>query len=129
MSAMTPEEARAYVEAAPDPLSGPPIWEAYGPKDEGYDMSARATAKAMLIVAEADPTLLEVPSKEDDPTGIERAFAAAHWKAAEDRWPGLDDWLGGITAFQFGWANNMVRYILGAEPVGNPAIVTVGKSE
>ena len=54
-----------------------------------------------------------------------KAFRDAPWKAAEARWPGLDDWLGGITGFQFGWANNAVRYILGAESVGNPALVTL----
>lgn len=122
---MSPVEMRVYIETAPDPLDGLPIWERAGV--DGYDLSARAAAKAMLLVAADDPALLIVPSKEDDPTGIDRAFADAHWKAAEDRWPGLDDWLGGITGFQFGWANNAVRYVLGAEAVGNPAILTIGK--
>lgn len=124
MAKKTPEEMRAYIETAPDPLDGPPIWERNNGMD-GYELSALAAAKAMLIVAEADPSTLTIPSREDDPTGWERANADAHWKAACERWPGLDDWLGGITGFQFGWANNAVRYVLGAEAVGNPAIVTV----
>ena len=122
---MTPQEMRTSIEEAPYPLSGLPIWKRKGV--DGYDLSARAAARAMLLVAADDPALLNVPSKEDDPTGVDRAFADAHWNAAKDRWPGLDDWLGGITGFQFGWANNAVRYVLGAEPVGNPAILTIGK--
>ena len=130
---MTPDEMRAYIETAPDPLDGPPIYsrEIAAVKDatgmsEAYEVAAAAAAKAMLIVCLEDPSLLNVPSKEDDPTGIERAFADAHWEKAKERWPGLDDWLGGISGFQFGWANNAVRYALGVEPVGNPAIMSIG---
>lgn len=121
---MNRQEMRQYIEDAPYPLSGLPIPErAHG--EEGYSLAARSAARAMLIVCEEDSSLLEVPSKEEDPSGIKRAFHDAHWKVALERWPGLDDWLGGITGFQWGWANNCVRYILGAEPVGNPAVTTI----
>lgn len=133
---MTPHEMREYVMSAPAPLDGPPIWER--PESQhtsevdgttsmrhGYEMSALAAAKAMLIVADADPTLLSLPSVEDDPSGLDRAYSDKPWQAAKERWPGLDEWLGGISGFQFGWANNAIRYILGTEAVGNPAVLTI----
>lgn len=122
---MTPTEMRAYLMAAIEPTQGDPI-HVRMPGMDGYEMAARCAARAMLIVCEENPRLLDVPTREDDPTGFARATHDAHWQAAKDRWPGLDDWLGGLTGFQFGWANNAVRYALGAEAVGNPALVSIG---
>ena len=120
---MSPSELRAHVEEAPTPLDGPALYDRFSSEPEkGYDMAGRAAAKAMLLVCTEDPALLSFP---EGATSTDKAFRDAPWKAAEARWPGLDDWLGGITGFQFGWANNAVRYILGAESVGNPALVTL----
>ena len=55
----------------------------------------------------------------------ERADYNAAWEAAKKRYPGLDDWLGGITLNMFGWANGLVRYIHDKPPVGNPAVITI----
>ncbi len=123
----TREETRAYIESAPYPLEGLPINKRGLSGDEGYGLAALAAARAMLIVCEEDPSLLDVPSRESDPHGFARASHDANWKAACARWPGLDAWLGGISRFMFGWANNAVRYALGAEQIGNPALITVGE--
>lgn len=120
----SPVEMREYIMSAPTPCEGPRVWErAQG--EAGYEMAALCAAKALLIVCEENPRLLDVPSKEDDPRGVERAFHDAHWQAAKARWPGLNEWLGGITGFQFGWANAQVRYVMDVEQVGNPAVMTV----
>lgn len=124
-STMSPAEMRAYIEEAPLPGDGLPIYDRFGVTDEGYDMAGRSLAHGFLVLAEEDPLLLDVPSREDDPDGSERANNDKLWQAFKERWPQGDDWLGGTTGFQFGWAHNAVRYVVGAEPVGNPAIVTI----
>jgi hypothetical protein len=81
----------------------------------------------LLKLADERPELLDVTAeRERDPSGLEAARNDKLWEAAQERWPGLDDWLGGITGFQYGWAHNIVRYIVGASATGNPAILTVG---
>ena len=122
---MTPVEMREYLMTALEICEGDSIHRRM-PGMDGYEMAGRCLGKALLIVCEADPTLLEIPADKDDKSGIGAAFHDAHWGAAKAKWPGLDEWLGGTTGFQFGWANNAVRYALGARAVGNPAIVTVG---
>lgn len=131
---MTPEEMRAYIKEAPPPPphrgrlrrrlrpDPPGPWD-LADKDEGYDLSGRGLAHAFLILAEERPELLEVPESAD---GWEAASNERLWEAFKERWPRGDEWLGGVTGFQFGWAHNAVRYALGAPPVGNPAIMTVG---
>lgn len=116
---MTPAEMREYIMNAPSPMEGIPIAERDLPDGEGYDLAGRATAKALLLICEADPSLLLFP---EGATDTDRAFHGPHWKAACEKWPGLDGWLGGITGFMFGWANNAVRFALEAEQVGNPAV-------
>jgi hypothetical protein len=118
---MTPAEMRAYIEEAPLPGDGPGSWEPHA-KMGGYDGCARSLAHALLVLIEEDPTLLEVPSREDDPTGAARADNEKLWKAFKARWPEGNDWLGGPSVFQYGWAHNAVRYIVGAEAVSNPAM-------
>lgn len=122
---MTKAEMLSYIQSAPDPMEGPPITDRGLSGGAGYELAGLAAAKAMLIVCQEDPRLLDLPSAESDPSGVARATHDAHWKAAVARWPGLDDWLGGITGFMFGWANNAVRYALGVEEVGNPACVSI----
>lgn len=124
----TRQEWRARLDSLPEPMTGPGPW----PDDvlpegqtghDAYELAAELTAKAMLIVADEDPTLLDIPDAVVDP--YERADYDAAWQAAKLRWPGLDDWLGGISLNIFGWANQVVRYIHDKPPVGNPAIVTI----
>lgn len=120
----TREEWRAHLEALPEPMAGSSPWKRIGVKGEDtYQLVSELTAKAMLIVADEDPTLLDIPDSITDSYG--QASYDAAWLAAEARWPGLDDWLGGITGNVFGWANQVVRYIHDKPPVGNPAIVTI----
>jgi len=122
----TPEAMRTYLEEAPLPGDGLPIYE----RDqgaEGYELCGRSLAHALLVLCEENPALLDVPSKADDPDGYERASNDKLWEAFKQRWPEGDEWLGGPTGFQYGWAHNAVRYVLGAEPVGNPAVMTVSR--
>lgn len=124
---LTPAEMRAHIEEAPEPCEEGAtrpyeLMEADSDEGlgEGYGMAARSLARGILICCEADGTLLDLP---DDPT--EAAFATKVWEAFKERYPEGDEWLGGTTGYQFGWAHNAVRYALGAEPVGNPAVMTV----
>lgn len=125
MADRTPAEMREYIESFPLPGDGHGPW-VRSSGDEGYESSACSLAHAFLVIAEEDPTLLDVPSKEDDPSGFDRADNRKLWDAFKSRWPDGNDWLGGASGFQFGWAHNAVRFVLGAEAVGNPAIVTIG---
>jgi len=121
---VTPQEWRDKLAALPDPMTGDSPWHQPGMKGEdSYQMAAELTAKAMLTVADEDPTLLDIPDTVTDEW--DRADYDAAWQAAKVRYPGLDDWLGGITGNMFGWANQLVRYIHDKPPVGNPAIVTI----
>lgn len=137
MSKLTPDQMRAQIMAAPDPLDGPPIYSEErglprGMKDDNcaYGVAAEAAAKAMLLIATLNPALLDVTAEEkEDPRGFEAADNRKLWDATKSTYPGLDDWLGGITGFQFGWAHNAVRYALGAPAVGNPALVTIRVGE
>lgn len=118
----TPQEVREKIEAAVTPLDGDKPWQrATG--EAAYHMAAECLAKALLIVADRDPSLLDV-----DPE-TEGSWVAANneklWEAAKQEFPGLNDWLGGPTGFQFGWAHNIVRFIHEVEPVGNPAVIDV----
>ena len=121
----TPEEWRAHLEALPQPMSGPSPWARNDAMkgDDAYQLASELTAKAMLIVADEDPRLLDIPAAITD--SHDRATYDAAWKAAVSRWPGLDDWLGGISGNMFGWANRLVRYIHDKPAVGNPAIFTI----
>lgn len=122
----TKQEWREHLAALPAIMEGPSVWELPAAKLSGedtYQLASELTAKAMLTVADEDPTLLDIP---DSVTGsYERASYDAAWQAAKKRWPGLDNWLGGITGNMFGWANQLVRWLHEKEQVGNPAIVTI----
>jgi hypothetical protein len=105
-------------------MTGPSPWtKPIVNGDDAYQLAGELTAKAMLIVADEDPTLLDIP--DDITDSYARATYDKAWLAAEARWPGLDNWLGGITGNMFGWANQLVRYIHTKEQVGNPAIWTI----
>lgn len=49
------------------------------------------------------------------------------WDGVKRRWPAFDDWVGGATGFQVGWAVNCVRWLAAESPVPNPAILTVSE--
>lgn len=132
---MTPAEMRDYLTAAPLPGDGQPIYErddlfhgidAPEGEESDYGMAARSLAHAFLVLCEEDATLLAVPNREDDPSGFEAASNDKLWQAFKARWPEGSEWLGGPSGFQFGWAHNAVRHVLGADGVGNPALLTIG---
>lgn len=125
---LSPQEMREKIEKAIYPLEGEPIHKRHWEGMEGYAAAAESAALAMLITAEEDPDLLDVSKEEeDDESGFKAANNMKLWEATKKKFPGLDEWLGGITGFQFGWAHGAVRYIKEFSPVGNPAIVTIGK--
>jgi hypothetical protein len=126
---MTPEELRAKIEAAPDPCNGPRPWDRDMKGEDAYSMVAEALAKALLITADSNPNLLDTKVEEnEDPSGFAAAQNDKLWAATLERFPGLSEWLGGPTGFQYGWAHSAVRYIKGSPQVGNPAIVSVGNA-
>jgi len=123
---LTPQQWRERLEARPLPGDGPGPWEQYGSSDEGYAAAGECLAHALLVLTDERPELLDVTAeRERDDTGYEAADNRKLWDAFKERWPDGNDWLGGITGFQYGWAHNIVRYVKDAGPVGNPAIVTV----
>jgi hypothetical protein len=123
----TPTEWRARLEARPLPGEGAPAWQGVGPTS-GYEAAAETLAHMMLVVADARPDLLDVTAeRECDPSGWDAANNDKLMRALAERWPTWDDHCGGVTGFQWGWAHNIVRYVVGAPPTGNPAIMTVGE--
>ena len=125
----TPEQVRDRVMAAPDPCDGLPIWERDGV--DGYSISTDAVAKAFLLTEEADPGILERRECYPDDCeheilrGVEKDGASVVWEAVTARWPEFDQWIGGASGFQVGFAYNTARYIAGQPIKSNPAILTV----
>lgn len=124
MSTKLTDEERAtlrkQIESRPLPGQGKGPSEQYGCTEDGYSASAESMAHAFLVLCEEDPSLLVKTGN-----AIDDAFNAKLWDAFKKRWPDGDNWLGGITGFQFGWAHGAVRAILEAPAVGNPALWTV----
>lgn len=119
----TAAEWRVRLEARPLPGDAPPPWSPDAGAAGGYEGAAESLAHAMLVLIDERPELLKFGPEDDD---WARADNQKLWEAVKERWPGVDDWLGGITGFQFGWAHNIVRYVVGVDEVGNPAIVELG---
>ena len=131
---LTPEQVREKIESALMPCEGPGIYERGMAGEDGYGACAESLARALLITVEDcreenGIDLLDVSEEEKDESGWEAANNDKLWMATQARFPGLAQWLGGPTGFQYGWAHNAVRYALGADTVGNPAIATVGKTD
>lgn len=97
--AMTSEEMRKYIMAAPDM------------KNVSYSDEARRYAKAILIWAEKNPEKFQMELHEKYPRFEEI-------KGDYD-----------LTGFMQGWAVNAVIYVLGENTHPNPAIVTITKSK
>lgn len=112
------EEIRTMIEAAPYPMEGKPIWERCQPatmeeilapgytgptgeQKEAYEWAAGSLAHAMLICADENPLLA--------------AEGEALFAAACERFPGLNEWLGGVSGAQYGWAVGAVKVAHGRE--------------
>jgi len=100
----TREQVRARLAKAASPDGAPPT---------SYGAAADAIAKAFLAV------IAEEPETELDGRSL--------WDGVKRRWPAFDDWVGGATGFQVGWAVNCVRWLAAEPPVPNPAILTVSE--
>lgn len=100
----TRDEVRARLMAAPTPE---------GPSPKDYGDAADAIARAFLSVLEQEPATPPLDGNLYDKV-IERC-------------PRFDDWVGGATGFQVGWAINCVRWLCEQPPVANPALLTIEK--
>lgn len=110
----TPAEWRARLGTRPLPGNGAPAWQGVDPGSD-YEAAAEALAHMMLVVADARPDLLDVTAeRERDPSGRGAANNDKLMRALAERWPTWDDHCGGVSGFQWGWAHNLVRYIVGA---------------
>lgn len=132
----SPGRTAVRVMLAPTPLEGPGPWERADAgeidRDAAYSLAADCIAKAFLICEHHDPGLLERdtlygPENTDieDLWGKSAGLDHAPSEAAKERFPGLDDWVGGASGFQVGFALNTARYVMGAPPAQNPAIITL----
>lgn len=93
--AMSPQEMRAYIEAAPDK------------RNVSYSDESRRFAKAVLKIADKGP---------DEFLGK----TARAYDFCKDIDGDYD-----LTGFMYGWAVNAIRYCLNVGPTRNPAIVEI----
>lgn len=125
----TREETRQRVLAAPLPGEGPSPWERAESgeitKDDGYSLCADSLAHAFLVLAETRQLFYPDDGEIESLRGKPMDGCSAFWEAAKERWLNLDEWLGGASGFQVGFAHNTVRFILARPPTENPAIVEV----
>src|SRR3990167_30800 len=126
----TPEETRARLEAAPL-FTGDKPWEV--DRDEAYSAVADTIAHAFLVLIEEDETLLEPRVYADtfpDGSPMHEVLrgkpmdqSSVLWDAMKERWPGANDWCGGASGFQVGFALNAALYASGKQiGYSNPAI-------
>jgi hypothetical protein len=110
----TPSQVRERVMKAPKMMEGKAVYKRFG--KEAYCIAVDCLARAFLEIAEQDPSVLhEGGSDPTDPL----------WDEFTKRYPEGNDWLGGVTGFQVGFAMNTVRYILSVPRGGNPALITI----
>ena len=127
----TLEETRARIMAAPL-FSGEKPWET---DREAYALVADSIAHAFLVLIEEDATLLDprlypetylngepmdewLKGKTMDPSSV-------LWEAMKERWPEANEWCGGASGFQVGFALNAALYAAGKDLTPNPAIIEV----
>jgi hypothetical protein len=103
--------------------SKPVEWD----EETGYDDSANYTARLILEMYESYPqtqtlseerVYLEYPKKWEDPISLNVTIHDVYKALYSD----IDM---GISGFQWGWAINAARTILGLGPVPNPAILDI----
>lgn len=140
---LTRDDVRARIALAPDPCEGKDIWVRRDlgeiNNDEAYSLVADAITRAFLTILLERPELLtkrHVEGQDDEEVTLlwrSRLFGAvrhhranAMWDATLERWPAIEDWLGGPSAFQVGFAFSTVRYLYEQPYDGNPAIVDIG---
>lgn len=127
----TPQEVLARVLSAPLPGEGAPPYQRGGASDHAYGMVCDSIARCFLVLEGEDPGLLDrkivYPQDYEIPEwrGMVMSPETVAWQALMARWPDADEWYGGCTGFQVGFAFNTARFVTGRGPVGNPAIVTV----
>lgn len=83
---------------------------------DGYDLHAQVLAKYLLRLFEARPELLKITS--GDLSDVAKRFY-------DDEQHPFRLALSEATGFSWGWAVNAARYAMHADPVPNPAIMTI----
>jgi hypothetical protein len=78
---------------------------------DDYGDAADSIARAFLAV------LADAPETPLDGTSL--------WDGVKKKWPDFDEWVGGATGFQVGWAVNCVRWLSEEPQAPNPALVTL----
>jgi hypothetical protein len=113
LSAPSPTEGAAFAERT--------LTEAEAARFEDVDeLKGTALAKAILLVCEENPSLLNVPGPVEDPTGVLAANNRKPLAAILERWPDFIPWFGRLGAFEYGWAHNAARFVMGVPLVRNP---------
>jgi hypothetical protein len=114
--------------------SGPP-WDY---DDDGYSKCANYLARQILEWLEKDPKHIQIPVESvykflKDKNGIE---VMDGYTITEKGWSDLmkadgyfPDGMYGCTGFQWGWACNAARKIVGLTAIPNPAILTIGGND
>lgn len=137
------EEMEKRIRERPLPGDGPSPWKNTDDGNEAYSIVAESLAHAYLVLSDERPELVneqrfydgsEMDDQGEDSAkwwrehmaGKRQEPSTALWEAFQERWPEGNDWLGGISGFQAGWAYNAVRFIRSEPPAGNPAIMTIG---
>lgn len=131
---MTPEEARAYLEAVP---GSPP------PDGDDYTWAVNRTALVIVEAYDADPALRDAPVEtqfaEDDP-GFQDALREGSAEKLHEfvTEPAVDDLMRdsgaweriptGITGGQWATALSLARYIVGLDPKVPGPVMTVQTS-
>jgi hypothetical protein len=137
----TREAMEQRIRARPLPGDGPGPWAGVGDHGtdepgDAYSAAAESLAHVYLVLADERPALLTEQrfydgTEMDDPwwrenmAGKPRDPSDAIYEAMKARWPNADDWFGGLSGFQAGWAFNAVRRIKEQPPAPNPAIMTL----
>lgn len=130
------EEAKARIEKAPDPCEGMPIWsrakQGVITEDEAYSLVADAITRAFLHMVLEDPAVLHTEFFYPDGVGTgflggkRKDTSGELWDRVMARWPEFDNWVGGASGFQVGFAYSTVLFLLDKPYAGNPAIVVLG---
>jgi hypothetical protein len=136
---------KARLVLAPDPCTGPKIWERVESgeigSDDAYSLAADCIAKAFLFVILDQTELLnkdayydadEMRAKGHDEESVRiicgqpRDRSSVLWDGVMKRWPDFDDWVGGASGFQVGFAYSTIRFLYDEPYEGNPAIMEIG---
>jgi len=140
----TREQTRERVMATPL-FTGSPLWDTVSAKttqeekDDLYGVAADTICHAFVTILEEQPDLLDPENRPkvsdeyeiEDMRGQPIDLDTVLWDELKKRWPHADEWIGGASGFQVGFACNQAVWIVaGFVRSSNPAIIEIeGKSD